>query len=109
MFTFKSLAEFPKYRLRSDGVILHKTDHGWKHLPVRKDKGGFKYVILSNEDTERKVFVLALKFPRGEGYEKVLRIKEKERKKLKKTKIRGRRLGRHHRGLKELRKSLLVY
>ena len=109
MFTYKQLSDFPKYRLRSDGLILYKTGHGLKSLPVRKDKGGFKYVILYNEDTEKKVFLFALKFPRGKGYENVMRLKKKEERKLKRLKDEARKVGRHHRSLRELRRSLQKY
>ena len=80
-----------------------------KQQLFRKDEDGFRYVILSDGDIEKKVFLLALKFPRGEGYENVLRLKKKEEGKLKRLKQKARKLGRHHRSLKELRISLQKY
>ena len=109
MVTFKVFPDFPKYCLTSDGRILHNTGHGFRKAVVRKDKTGFKYVLLSNGDIQKKVFLLALKFPRGEGYENVLRLKKKEEGKLKRLKQKARKLGRHHRSLKELRRSLQKY
>jgi hypothetical protein len=82
---------------------------GWRTRDFETDKDGFKYVILYSEEAEKKVFLLALKFPRGEGYETVMRLKELEQEKLNKLKRRGRKIGRHHRSLKELRKSLQIY
>jgi hypothetical protein len=105
MVTFKPLPYYPKYRLTSDGRILHKTNQGWKTKIVQKDEDGFKYVILSDGDIEKKVFLLALKFPRGEGYENVIRLKKKEENKLKKLRDKNRKLGKHHRSLNELRIS----
>jgi hypothetical protein len=109
MVTFKPLPDFPKYALASDGRIKQNFGHGWKTTIVRKDKDGFRYVILSNGEIEKKMFLLALKFPRGEGYENVLRLKKKEEMKLKRLKDEARKVGRHHRSLKELRKSLQKY
>ena len=109
MVTFRSLPDFPKYALTSNGRILHNTGHGFRKAVVRKDKSGFRYVILSNGEIEKKMFLLALKFPRGEGYENVMRLKKKEEVKLKKLKQKARKLGRHHRSLKELRRSLQKY
>ena len=109
MVTFKVFPDFPKYCLTSNGRILHNTGHGFKKAVVRKDKTGFKYVLLSNGDIQKKVFLLALKFPRGEGYENVLRLKKREKKKLKKLRVKARKVGRHHRSLKELRRSLQKY
>ena len=63
--------------------------------------------VYSNQ---KKLYLFTLKFPRGEGYENVMRLKEEEERKLKRLKQKARRkLGRHHRGLKELRKSLQRY
>jgi hypothetical protein len=109
MTTFKPLPDFPKYALTSDGRILHNTGHGFRKAVVRKDKSGFRYVILSDGEIEKKMFLLALKFPRGEGYENVLRLKKKEERKLKRLKDEARKVGRHHRSLKELRRSLQKY
>jgi hypothetical protein len=109
MVTFKLLPDFPKYCLTSDGRVLHMTRPSWKTTIVRKDKTGFKYVLLSDGDIQKKVFLLALKFPRGEGYENVLRLKKKEKKKLKKLRVKARKVGRHHRSLKELRRSMQKY
>ena len=109
MVTFRSLPDFPKYALTSDCRILHNTGHGFRKAVVRKDKDGFRYVILSNGEIEKKMFLLALKFPRGEGYENVLRLKKKEERKLKRLKDEARKVGRHHRSLKELRRSLQKY
>ena len=85
------------------------TGHGWKTTIVQKDKDGFKYVILSNGEIEKKVFLLALKFPRGEGYENVLRLKKKEEKKLKRLRDKARKVGRHHRSLKNYEDLLQKY
>ena len=109
MVTFRSLPDFPKYALTSNGRILHNTGHGFRKAVVRKDKSGFRYVILSDGEIEKKMFLLALKFPRGEGYENVMRLKKMEEGKLKRLKQKARKLGRHHRSLKELRKSLQKY
>ena len=106
MTTFKPLPGFPKYALTSDGRILHNAGHGFRESDVKKDNSGFKYVILIDGEIEKKVYFLALKFPRGEGYENVMRLKEREQRKLRKLKQKGRKLGRHHRSLKELRRSL---
>jgi MOSC domain-containing protein YiiM len=106
MVTFKPLPDFPKYALTSDCRILHNTGHGFRKAVVKKDKSGFRYVILSNGEIEKKMFLLALKFPRGEGYENVLHLKKKEEKKLKELREEDRRLGRHHRSLNELRRSM---
>jgi hypothetical protein len=109
MATFKPLPNFPKYALASDGRIMQNFGHGWKTTIVRKDKDGFRYVILSDGEIEKKMFLLALKFPRGDGYENVMRLKKMEEGKLKRLKQKARKLGRHHRSLKELRKSLQKY
>ena len=109
MTTFKPLPDFPKYALTSDGRILHNAGHGFRRTVVEKDKNGFRYVILTDGEIERKVFLFALKFPRGEGYENVLRMKREEEEKLKRLKEKARKVGRHHRSLKELRRSLQKY
>jgi hypothetical protein len=109
MTTFKPLPDFPKYRLTSDGRILHNAGRGFRESVVKKDKIGFRYVILIDGEIERKVFLLALKFPRGEGYENVLRMKREEQEKLRLIKDKARKVGRHHRSLKELRRSLQKY
>ena len=89
MVTFKPLPDFPKYALTSNGRILHNTGHGLRKAVVRKDKSGFRYVILSNGEIEKKMFLLALKFPRGEGYENVLRLKKKGGGETKETETEG--------------------
>jgi len=110
MYTVKSIEGFPKHRLTSDGRVLFLSNHGWKNRSFDIDKDGFKYVVLSEWDNQKKVYLFALKFPRGQGYENVMRLKEEEERKLKRLKQKARRkLGRHHRGLKELRKSLQRY
>lgn len=106
MVTFKVFPDFPKYALTSDGRIMQNFGRRWKPTIVRKDKDRFKYVTLSDGEIEKKVFLLAFKFPRGEGYENVLHLKKKEEKKLKRQREKDRKLGRHHRSLKELRKSM---
>ena len=62
--------------------------------------------VYSNQ---KKLYLFTLKFPRGEGYENVMRLKEEEGRKLKRLKQKARKLGRQHRSLKELRKSLQKY
>jgi hypothetical protein len=109
MYTAKAIEGFPRQRLTSDGRVQFLSNMGWRTRDFKTDKDGFKYVMLYAEETEKKVFLLALKFPRGEGYETVMRLKESEQEKLNKLKRRGRKIGRHHRSLKELRKSLQIY
>jgi hypothetical protein len=110
MYTTKPIEGFPKYQLTSDGRVQFLSGKWWKNRSFDTDKDGFRYVILSEWDNQRKVYLFALKFPRGEGYENVMRLKEEEERKLKRLKQKARRkLGRHHRGLKELRKSLQRY
>lgn len=109
MYTVKAIEGFPKQRLTSDGRVQFLSKMGWRTRPFETDKDGFKYVMLYSEETDKKVFLLALKFPRGEGYENVMRLKNAEQRKLTKLKMKGRRKWRHHRSLKELRKSLQIY
>ena len=110
MYTTKPIEGFPKHCLTSDGRVLFLSNHGWKNRSFDTDKDGFKYVVLSEWDNQRKVYLFALKFPRGKGYENVMRLKNEEERKLKRLKQKARRkLGRHHRSLKELRKSLKRY
>lgn len=110
MFTTKPIEGFPKHCLTSDGRVLFLSNHGWKNRRYDTDRDGFKYVVLSEWDNQRKVYLFALKFPRGEGYENVMRLKDEEELKLKRLKQKARhKQGRHHRSLRELRKSLQRY
>ena len=85
MYTTKPIEGFPKHCLTSDGRVLFLSNNGWKNRSFDTDKDGFKYVVLSEWDNQKKVYLLALKFPRGEGYENVMRLKERRGKEIETT------------------------
>jgi hypothetical protein len=105
MFKTKKIPNFPDYLLGSDGTVMYRASSGYKNFAVHKDRHGLKYVILSNDDVEIKAYLVAFKFPRGDGYKDVIRLKKRQMKKLEKLKAKSRAIGKHHKSLTELRIS----
>ena len=105
MYKTKKIPSFPEYSLCSDGTVMYKASSGYKNSDVYKDSHGLKYVILSNDDLEIKAYLVAFKFPRGDGYKDVIRLKKRQMKKLEKLKAKSRAIGKHHKSLTELQIS----